>query len=54
MGAFIIYTCGILPLRVAFGDNSFGFFSMIDLLIDMSLTLSDRLPESRFAAARTC
>ena len=39
MGAFIIYTCGILPLRVAFGDNSFGFFSMIDLLIDMSFML---------------
>ena len=34
MGCFIMYTCGILPLRVAFGDNEFGFFSMMDLLID--------------------
>ena len=34
MGFCIMYTCGILPLRVAFGDNSFGFFSMVDLLID--------------------
>lgn len=34
MGFCIMYTCGILPLRVAFGDNEFGFFSMVDLLID--------------------
>ena len=35
MGAFIIYTCGILPLRVAFGDSEFGFFSFVDFCIDL-------------------